>query len=285
MLSRPEPTCAEVRRELTAFALREMSAADAVLVRRHVAGCSACARDGVEVLRLVGGLKSAAGPRQPAWGLKAACAAAIVGILFVVARTPLSGTRELASPGVTRAPAVAGLLAAQSQDGAWREDPRDASSLFTVGLSGLATVGCLRAGSEDAAAAEAARRGCDFLVAALASTDASPVAVSPDLVLRAQAAASWALGMAALRWPERYRDDAIVAIHRLGRLRDGWAPASGDVTATLVATAFRTASAIGVIDPDRGAASRPAFVPAGATERSAPVTRLAEQALASASPF
>jgi hypothetical protein len=154
-----------------------------------------------------------------------------------------------------------------------------------VGLSGLATVGCLRAGFADEAAAEAARRGCDFLVAALAREEASTAAASPELALRAQAAASWALGTAAVRWPDRYRDDAIAAIRRLSRLRESWRPGSaGDVTATLVSNAYRTASAIGVLDPDRGAASRPGFVP-GAAERSAPVTRLAEQALASASPF
>ena len=178
------------------------------------------------MLRLVGGLKSAAGPRADRVGLRAASAAAIVGLLILIARDPTSDAAPVPPSSVTaRAPAVAGLLAAQVAGWRLARGPPRRRSLFTVGLSGLATVGCLRAGAGDPEAAEAARRGCDFLVAALETNAASPGAVSPDLALRAQAAASWALGMAALHWPERYRDDAIAAMRRLGRGRGDWTPA------------------------------------------------------------
>jgi Putative zinc-finger len=287
MLTRPHPTCAEVRRELTSFALREMSAADAALVREHLDGCAPCAREGADVFRLVGGLRSTARRGAAAWPRRAACAAGIAALLAVIWFSPDSDAPAVAAQaGPARASTVAGLLAAQAEDGAWREDPRDGASLFTVGLSGLATVGCLRAAPADPAAEDAARRGCDFLVAALAANELLPAGVSPDLSLRAQAAAAWALGTAAVRWPDRYRRDAIVAIRRLGRLRDGWMDeSSGDVTAALVSEAYRAASAIGI------AGSPSAHVPAAELVAvrfagpAAPVTRLAEQVLADASAF
>jgi hypothetical protein len=287
MLTRPRPTCAEVRRELTSFALREMSAADAALLREHLDGCGPCEREGAEVFRLVGGLQSTAGTRAVSWPLRAACAAGVAALLAVIAFFPDSDApAPTTQAGLPRAPAVAGLLAAQAEDGAWREDPRDGASPFTVGLSGLATVGCLRAASADPAAEDAARRGCDFLVAALAANELPPPGASPDLLLRAQAAAAWALGTAAVRWPDRYRREAIIAIRRLGQLRDEGVPAPpGDVTAALVSHAYRAASAIGVAASPSAHGPAAELVAARFAGPSAPVTRLAEQALAASPAF
>ena len=255
MLTRPDPACAEVRRELAAFALRELSAADAWIVRRHVAGCSGCARAAAEVVAFVGGLREMGpAPRRAIRVLPAAAAAAIIAIAIVVVGARTSDVT--APPPSPRAfdplPAeIRDLIAAQGPDGAWREDgTASQADPFTIGLSAMATLGCLANQANDPAVLGAARRGCDFLEQALAADRAASTPVSPDLRLRAHAAGAWALGSAARKWPERYRRSAIQAVRALGSLEEaagGAGTASpSDLTAALVGTAYRAASSLGV---------------------------------------
>src|SRR5436190_21977128 len=84
MLSHPRPACSEVRRELEALALGEVSAPDRALILRHFRTCEACAQSAREAAALVRNLRSLA-PASASRGWIRAAAAVAAAVLVVVA--------------------------------------------------------------------------------------------------------------------------------------------------------------------------------------------------------
>jgi hypothetical protein len=297
MLSFPTPACSEIRRELEALALGEVPLREAGLVRRHLERCPACEAAAREVAGLVRQLGTLGPPRRRPAARRAPVALAMLACLAVVVVLDLRRGDDHDDAGAAggRTYAISGisdLIAAQDADGGWREPGTDRSSTLTVGLSGLATLGCLNGGGGDPVTDRAGQAGCEFLVKTLARNPIGTEPLPPDLQLRAQAAATWALAVAAERWPDRWRLEAARARRNLADLEDRWSGHEGgirfdDVTLLLVAAARG-----GAPPGARSAAYRkPAPFDARllaetstAPHSGAPLTRLASRVLAEALP-
>jgi hypothetical protein len=237
--------CADVRRRLEARVLGELAFREARAVSRHLAACEACVREAVLVsglvreLRTLGGRAVAHGPARRARTVLVAG----IAMLVAVALAEWRAHEAFARPASAALPeSLERLIASQAEDGAWRARGT-ASTAFTIGMSGLAAVACLDPAVPDARAREASARGCDYLAKALVSREWSDADAAPEMRLRAQAAAAWALSAAARQWPDRYRRDAARAVVALRELADSWSDGGtpNELTRRLVDAAWREA--------------------------------------------
>ena len=254
MLNDP-PTCSEARRELEAFSLNELSGREARSLQRHLRSCSSCATEAREVARLISGVRSLASPRPGVHPSRIVATATLTAGLVCLITWTFSGARPARAPETAllrnsrASPEVERLIAAQRPDGSW-DDPGGTSPALTMGLSALATVGCLRDVTGDSRALAAGDRGCKFLVQALAaSRREDDTEEAPDLRLRAYGAAAWALGIAAERWPGRYRVEAANAFRRLDALARSWVREDGgiapsDLTRLVMSSAYREVASL-----------------------------------------